>query len=322
MEHFTEDSQLSPLAQTQFAHTMQMVKSVAPTVRMHFYKHGSSSLIGFSKPGGFRDLGLALTLGYIQYGEASDFLNLIAKVEADARSLGFRGLWGPLDFSTYFGYRLRLNHFHRPAFPGEPSNGSREVELFTQAGFRAEKLYRSHWIPVDKSFIRWIRTMSMMSRGLSARSEFALETLSDARLTPYAEDFYRLTHDLFKDHFAYEDIGSELFKNEILRRLEPVVCTRTSLLVKDPQGQLIGYGLNLRNPYNPKEVLLKTLAVSGSSATRSQIFFAIMQRMFELGVGHYDQSVICLVAEGTSSDRFAQKVKVDTAEYGLFYKEL
>ena len=256
-----------------------------------------------------------------QYGSQADF---VAAIGAASLSVaGVDGLWGPLGVSTYFDYRLRLDHFEDRPFPGEPTNGKAEVEAFEAAGFQVARRYRSHELKLDEKLTRRLRAVAAFSFGFAGPLPLTRESLNPDSLLANAERLYELTHEMFKTHFGYQAIGADVFKAELLARLVPVVCWKTSFVIRDERGLLIGYSLHLRDPNDPGRVCLKTFGIDPRIPNRARAFFSLLRLMNESLQGTYDRVVFCLISEGETTDRLAEKIgPLKSMTYGLFYKAL
>ena len=70
------------------------------------------------------------------------------------KSQKIKKIIGPIDFSTYGSYRLRLNYFDSPAFLNDPQNGVEQVQQLEQLGYKVEHRYVSYvfndLIPIRK----------------------------------------------------------------------------------------------------------------------------------------------------------------------------
>ena len=84
---------------------------------------GKARLAAFFSPNQMVD---DLPTAFFGFWETEEYFpaneELFREAEDWARQQGARQLLGPINFSTFNPYRVRLNHFDKGSFPGEPYN--------------------------------------------------------------------------------------------------------------------------------------------------------------------------------------------------------
>ncbi len=153
---------------------------------------------------------------------------------------GARALYGPINFTTFGTYRLRTRA--EPGglpFPGEPYNPPHYPGLLRSLGYSPCQRYLTQ-ILEPASFARLIERLRRHHQAVSERG-YRFADLSGLGWEERPQDLHALTHRVFRDNFAYTPVPFESFAQaagpELLRR----ACPRTSFLILDAEGALVGF---------------------------------------------------------------------------------
>lgn len=273
---------------------------------------------------------------------------LFAEAEDWARDQGARRMLGPINFSTFFPYRVRLSHFASGAFPGEPYNPPYYPALLEALGYRVEKRFHSWLGPIAGRPARLAPQMEPLVDSLKAEGLVFTRLDGDTWLSRL-DAFYDYVDQIFGNNYAYRGIDRDSFRRGLGEPIARRLCPHSSVLVQDPAGELAGffigfpdYGSLLRHN-NPRRLApeavhaghladLESPLLLGKTggvhpAYREKGLFAAMSyRMMALGEPHYVQGGAVLVREDNPSARVARLCfsgpEDQRRDYALFAREL
>lgn len=132
------------------------------------------------------------------------------KCAAELKVAGVVRLIGPINFSTFFDYRIRLNHFERLNYPGEPYNMPYYSRLLEECGFRLLERYFS--IHTDSVTEPLARLRKKAKRVLERDQPFVIVSLRQVDLEKYLSRIGRLIELSFRDALAYVPMTKNLFE--------------------------------------------------------------------------------------------------------------
>jgi hypothetical protein len=185
-----------------------------------------------------------LKVAYFGYWESVNdiYTNqcLFKEMEAWAKSLGAQKVYGPINFSTFGAYRIRLNHFDKGYFPGEPYNPPYYSFLLETMGYYNNKRFYSWFGELEKR----VETLSTMMEGalsgLLAKG-VRFEKLTSDYWLKNLRDIYQQVNDIFRDNFAYTGISYDAFERDYGVTFAKKICSETSVLALDSHHRMIGF---------------------------------------------------------------------------------
>jgi GNAT superfamily N-acetyltransferase len=170
---------------------------------------------------------------------------LLSSCERWLLSRGMDTVYGPVDFSTFFEYRLRDRtgeDDQGPDFSWEPTQPQSHLQAFGAAGYAPVARYHSVFYETDETFpprrvvkMREPAWRAAVDRGM----EFAAfdEVRPIEELVPILEDISRAA---FEGSFLYSPIPGQVFQaiySPIVRRLD----LSLSYVVRAPDGKEVGF---------------------------------------------------------------------------------
>ena len=266
-----------------------------------------------------------------------------ATLRADADARGLTRLVGPINFSTFHPYRLRLGDEPPSwgAFDREPVNPPYYPQWLAAAGFHPTLTYESRLIRPDT-----VPAVYADKAGLL--TQLAHVPLQFIPLTPDAWDaheagIYPLVHAIFGENPAYRIIAEDHFRALYGAAYAQALCPHSSVLIREPSsGQLVGLSfchpnyqpLHLpsgtapnferdypRLPHGQRTLLAKTVGIHPAFRQRG-----LMSLLGAYGMGPfralYDQVIFCLMRTGNPSLAFTDGLPVEVARYALFAQEM
>lgn len=170
---------------------------------------------------------------------------LLSSCERWLLSRGVDKVYGPVDFSTFFEYRLRdrtEEEGQGPDFSWEPTQPQSYLLAFRAAGYAPVERYHSVFYEASKTFPPRI-VVKMMEPAWRAAIDRGMEfTAFDEvrpieKLIPILE---AISLDAFKGNFLYSPIPAEVFQalySPIVQKLD----LSLSQLVRAPDGEEVGF---------------------------------------------------------------------------------
>ncbi|MGZ3443915.1 MAG: hypothetical protein ACXVDD_30555, partial [Polyangia bacterium] len=167
---------------------------------------------------------------------------LFARVVEWARARGAARLYGPINFSTAFGYRVLLSaEPDALPFPGEPYNPPWYGERLGALGLELERRYLTQRIDRDRA-----RASLERHRPLRLRLEergYRFSQLDHAEWLGRLAELHGLADQMFAGNFAYTPFGFDEFAAaygaSMLRRL----WRELSVVAHAPNGEIAGFFL-------------------------------------------------------------------------------
>ena len=228
-------------------------QSIAPlfTSGNPFFGIGEAwvSVKGNTRLVGFRDPRISYNeepVAYFGYWETEDDQEvnraLFADLEEWARAKGAKAVYGPVNFSTYQDYRLRLTFENQGGpFLAEPYNPSRYNGLLEELGYSITMEWESQILtPAQVDFC--CDTMRPMVQQMLKGAGIRVEAFTPELWLNNIENFYELINIIWADNFGYFKTDLETFKMVFGSSLAGKMCRNSSVaFFKEETNQLIGY---------------------------------------------------------------------------------
>ncbi|MCH8499843.1 MAG: hypothetical protein LAT63_15305 [Marinobacter sp.] len=271
---------------------------------------------------------------------------LFEALQTWARKQGATRLYGPINFSTFSSYRLRLDAFEQGAFPGEPWNPDYYPDLLTQLGFNCRYRYLSTFNQttdvvgtVEADYLRVKPKLEQAVR---------MEAMTPAFWMSHLDELYGFVDEVFGANFAYTPISREAFHAYCGTAFASRFCPHSSVLARSLDGRIAGFFLlfpdyapllrqqqstpvaaaDLRYDRHaallprPRRGLAKTGGVHPDFRSLG-LFTAMSCELSLRAEGRYQELAAALVREDNNSRQFA--LRHGTAaqrHYGLFQRGL
>jgi hypothetical protein len=230
---------------------------------------------------------------------------------------------GPVDFSTWFPYRFRLDDGDARIFAWEPVNPPEYAGLLEAAAFEVADQYTSTAFGDLSAVINKLEPAyrSALEAGYSFR-EFG-RTEIDADLPA----LYRISLDAFQDNYLFEPISEVLFAR-LYVNIADKEKQNVSWLVIDPAGEEVGFLYAFVDQWRQAghtetAAVLKSAAVvtdaRGRALSNALIYLALTEGL-RLGA---EYAISALVRSGIQSESYARKgAFLWSHEYGLWKQNI
>lgn len=266
-----------------------------------------------------------------------------AALAADAAARGFRRLVGPLNFTTFHAYRLRLGAEPPSwgAFDREPVNPPYYPDWLEAAGFRPSLTYESRLIRPATVPVVYSDKATLLAQ--LAHMPFQFIPLTPEAWAAHEAQIFPLVHAIFGENPAYRMIPDDQFRALYGAAYARALCPHSSVLVREPgRGRLVGLSFCHPNyqplalppgtapdferdyprlPRGERTLLAKTVGIHPDFRQRG-----LMSLLGAYGMGpfraFYDQVIFCLMRTGNPSLAFTDGLPVEVARYALFAREV
>ena len=263
-----------------------------------------------------------------------------AQLAAEARQRGYARLLGPLNFSTFQAYRLRLGAAPSwGVFDREPGNPPYYPALLAQLGFAPTLTFESRLIRAATIPAAYGQKADLLAA--FQQIPYDLVPLNPDTWARHETELHALVDGIFSANPAYRRIPAAQFRRLYGAGFAAGLCPHSSVLFRDrPTGQLVALSFCQPNyaplhlpagtspnfirdyPRLPRRTLLaKTVGVHPA--------FRQQQLMSYLGAygmasfrAFYDEIIFCLMRSDNFSRHFTDGLPAEVARYALFGQEL
>ncbi len=185
---------------------------------------------------------------YFGFWETKNHLDInklcFRQIQDWAKNFEAEILVGPINFSTFGSYRIRLDASKDDAvFLGEPFSPPYYQNILTDLGFTPCETYTTTIIPHHPDLLGYFQGVA---HSLSV-SDWTISTLPSEQWIDQASDFYSLTADIFANNPGYAALSYNDFMRQVAVPLSRVMCPHTSVVARHKVGAIIGYVVTIPN---------------------------------------------------------------------------
>ncbi len=311
---------------------------------------GSARLVAFHQPG-LRVEGASVAFfGYWETEEQEGVDRAIfERAEAWARERGATELYGPINFTTYGNYRLRLAaEAGARTFPDEPYNPSTYPQLLEALGFELSQTYLTQIGEEEPAKV--LRRFKAPIRRRLLETGYRFEALGHERWLASLPELHGIIDAIFGNNFAYSPLSFEAFAAKCGEGFIRRACPHASVLALGPEGDIAGFFLVYPH-YGPlvtqgagegrvlaaaldyethastlrshswRGAVAKTVGVSPAHR-RKGVMEALTVELFERGEDLYNQWFGAMIRADNPSRRYADGSTSGERWYGLYRKTL
>ena len=266
-----------------------------------------------------------------------------------ARSWGAEDMYGPINFTTFGNYRLRLScEVGGSTFPDEPYNPAHYPGLLEEAGFELDQMYLTQVGNIETG--RVVREWKRPEQEALLSTGYRIDTLTHDLWMESLPELHGLVDHIFGRNFAYSPLSYESFADKCGESFIRRACPHTSVMAWGPEGDVAGFFLVYPH-YGPLVVqgagegrvpvssldfeqhnealtalpwrgcVAKTVGVSPVHRGKG-VMGALTVSVFDRGDGRYENWFGAMIRKGNLSRNYADGNIDGERWYGLFRKRL
>ncbi len=304
--------------------TARLVLAPVPFPRAFFFAYAADSETPLARLGVSQSLEKGHTggMGFLS-GENYALIVLIKHGEAWLKAKGVKRAVGPIAYSTWFPYRVRLfdDEKKSPQFSWEPHQPRGEEDVWPASGFTLLENFSSRAMSGLKAFAAGHD--KGFQKALSENFAFSCfqdELKSEELRRKLIDDLFDLTMESFSEASFFESISREQFHSLYVAGLSEVGDLSCSFIMRDAEGKAAAFNFAF---IDQGYLVFKTLAVSKRLRGRG-LSNGVLKLSSEAAlVKNVENMIHALMRQGNKSENFGQNSTVLWEHhYGLFAKSL
>ncbi len=263
-----------------------------------------------------------------------------------ARSLGVSQIYGPINFTTFGQYRIRLDHFNSPPFPGEPFSPDYYPALLQANGMSLRYRYATRINRDTSTLLPAVEKYYAPLRD-KVYQQFRIDSIDGDFWRAHLQQIYPLVDSIFANNFAYSSIDFDTFARLCGEPFAKRLCPHSSVAAFDGNNRLAGFflcfpdygpllqqgsshrvaetALNFSEHFSqlptPRLALAKTGGVH-PDYREGGLFSALSCELTARLLPHYQHVAGAMVREDNRSLNFAARFGEEAHHYGLFSQTL
>ncbi len=293
-----------------------------PELQFEFIQVGSAEAIVFFNPGSLHENKKYAYFGFWKVSsQKQEQQDLFSAMASWGQARGAKSLIGPLDISTFFSYRLRLEPDQRQAFMGEPQNTNAEIQILRENHFAPVQMYETLTFSDFKEIKKELGKISILATESLEAAGLRLAKLKSEELESLSSELYRVTESIFSENSFYLKIPEQVFHLFFIDTLKQMMDFEFSYLLKNSKDELVGYSLLLRDPADPSHLMVKSVGVEKPYRQMGLSFLALVNAGLQPCL-NYSKVSFCLMKEGNFPSLISRKLTGTKTQYALFGKSL
>lgn len=274
-------------------------------------------------PSGFKDLRKILIFGELEGKNHNDMALAIKRIEEIAQQYKLDKIIGPIDYSTYFDYRIKLSSLEETHFVGEPHYCYEYFESLMKMGFKVDQMYFSHEFKVKNNFLFFFKIVLIgLWASLVNKNRIKLINIDSINYKIYLKSIFELIDSAFSNNYMYQKIPYLLFLEYFEKKILPFIDKESSVLAISNQSELVGFSLCLKDQTQNKRLLFKTIGVKKTYKNGAFIGRQLMYEVFKSARKRYQSCMACLMIEGNKPELWFRKISFRSISYGLVSKKI
>jgi ribosomal protein S18 acetylase RimI-like enzyme len=297
----------------------RLIQAPVPFPRAFFFAEEEGTPLARVLVSQSLESGAAGGIGCLE-GLQEAFPDLLQHVEAWLKSRGAKKAIGPILYTTWFPYRVRLDDL-QPSFSWEPQYQVGEESSWTAASYQEIESYASRGLSGFREFAG--RQKKSLEKALVEGftfHRFEDELRSESSKTRLIDDLFDLTMESFAEAYLFQPVSRDQFHVLYVAGLADVKDLSCSYLMRDKDGSAAAFSFAF---IDQDYIVFKTLAVSRKLRGRG-LSNAVLSMSCEAAESQgLDKMIHALMRRGNISESFGEKsVLLWEHRYGLFAKDL
>ena len=179
-------------------------------------------------------------IGFCEFPDKfEDSCELISRAVENLQTRGCSVIRGPIDLTTWHGYRFAIGQIPKTTFEGEPMNPNNYISQFEKEEFKIAKEYSS----LRRSDIDTMLEYSERVSTPLKEQGFKLKKITHGNFNKLNKVVYNLTQEIFNENWSFVPLTFSEF--EYLYPKKQTLEKTIIEILEDPLGKEIGFSLSI-----------------------------------------------------------------------------
>mgnify|MGYP003294676300 CR=1 FL=1 len=260
-----------------------------------------------------------------EYQNLFSFLNLSKNIdtnktlfkmmEKDAIAKGMKNIVGPINYSTWFDYRLPIDNFDTTFIP-DIKGTKEEVSFLYESGYNNLYTYASTLATINKR-------LELVSKRNKLPSQYYDELIVGPSVFSYTKEIFELSSKCFKEGYLYSDVPYEVFNDIYMKWLRKLPFDIDLYMIREKEtSKLVAYGICYYDTINQMYVC-KTAAID-KEHQKTNVVMQLAKIVFERARHHQTNKILYHFQneQKNTLSAFWRGCTILKKRYALFIKEL
>lgn len=240
---------------------------------------------------------------------------LFKMMEEDAKARGMKNIVGPINYSSWFDYRLPIDNFDISFIP-DIKGKKEEVDFLYNRGYNNLYTYASTLASINKR-------LELVSKRNKLSNEYFDELIVGSSVFDYTKEIFELSKECFKEGYLYSDVPYEVFNAIYMKWLKKLPFDIDLYMIREKAtNKLVAYGICYYDTLN-KMYVCKTAAVD-KEHQKTNVVMQLAKIVFERARYYQTNKVLYHFQneQKNTLSAFWRGCVILKKRYALFIKEL
>lgn len=240
---------------------------------------------------------------------------LFKMMEDDAKTKGMKNIVGPINYSSWFDYRLPIDNFDTTFIP-DIQGTKEDVEFLYNNGYNNLYTYASTLATVNKR-------LEMVSKRNKLPSQYYDELVVGSSVFDYTKEIFELSSKCFKEGYLYSDVPYDVFNDIYMKWLKKLPFDIDLYMIREKEtSKLVAYGICYYDTFN-KMYVCKTAAVD-KEHQKTSVVMQLAKVVFERAKHHNSDKILYHFQneQKNTLSAFWRGHVILKKRYAMFIKEL
>lgn len=320
------DLQASQNAKVKFIYTNEELDLIT-SVSKKLEDQKILDLCDFYKEYVYKDASVVLMTNHNQkeYKHLFSFLNLskdedvnnilFNQMEEDAKMLGFTNIVGPINYSTWFDYRLPIDNFDKTFIPDIKGEALSVLFLYSR-GYKTLYTYASTLATINKR-------LETLTKKNKLPSKYYDTLVVGQDVFNYTKEIFEVSSKCFVEGYLYSDVPYDVFNSIYMKWLRMLPFDIDLYMIREKMTkELVAYGICYYDSLN-KMYVCKTAAILPSHQ-QTNVVLELAKVVFERARYHQATQILYHFQneQKNTLSAFWRNHVILKKRYALFIKEL
>jgi hypothetical protein len=289
----------------------QKILALCDYYKEYIYEDASVVLMINKKQKEYQNL-----FSFLHLSKNNDINNTLFKMmEEDAIAKGLTNLVGPINYSTWFDYRLPIDNFDVSFIP-DIKGSKEEVDFLYSRGYQNLYTYASTLATVNQR-LEFVTKRNKLSK------EYYDELVVGEKVFDYTKEIFTLSSLCFSNGYLYSDVPYDVFDSIYMKWLRKLPFNIDLYMIREKETKmLVAYGICYFDTINNMYVC-KTAAIHPEHQ-KTNVVMQLAKIVFERTRYHQANQVLYHFQneQKNTLSAFWRGCVVLKKRYALFVKEL